>query len=226
MVFLYSLMISLREIFLAVASIQNNSFPRPLSAAQERDCLRRMEEGDLEARRLLIEHNLRLVAHVIKKFEPFGEDKEDLISIGTIGLIKAINTFNRGKGTRLATYAAKCISNELLMHFRASRKQNCVSLHESIGIDKEGNEITLMEVIAGDDSTLEQVEATLLQERLLEMVAGLKRREKKVLSMRYGLEQAPRQTQKQVAGHLGISRSYVSRIEKRALQKLGREFTL
>lgn len=226
MLILLSLVGALRELFLAVASIQNNSFPRPLPPAQEQECLRLMEEGDLEARHRLIEHNLRLVAHVIKKFEHSGEEKEDLISIGTIGLIKAIDTFDRRKGARLATYAVKCISNELLMHFRASRKHNYVSLHDSIGNDKEGNEITLLEIIAGDDSTLEQVESILLQEKLLQMVQRLKQREKKVLFMRFGLSRCPRQTQKQVAARLGISRSYVSRIEKRALQKLNRELTL
>lgn len=226
MLSLLSLIGALQELYFAVAGIQSNSFPRPLSPAEEQDCLRRMEEGDLEARRRLIEHNLRLVAHVIKKFEHPGEEKEDLISIGSIGLIKAIDTFDRRKGTRLATYAVKCISNELLMHFRAGRKHNYVSLHESIGNDKEGNEITLLEIVAGDDSTLEQVESILLQEQLLQMVQALNKREKKVLSMRFGLNERPRQTQKQVAARLGISRSYVSRIEKRALQRLNRALTL
>jgi len=214
----------LRELFFMIAYLRNSSFPRPLSAAQEEEYLVKMEKGDPAARQMLIERNLRLVAHVIKKFECQGEEKEDQISIGTIGLIKAINTFNRKKGARLATYAARCIENELLMFFRSSRKysQN-ISLQESIGIDKEGNEITLMEVMASEDSIVEQVESNLLQAKLLQMVAALKKREQKVLIMRFGLKNGRRHTQKEVASQLGISRSYVSRIEKRVLQKLGRE---
>lgn len=219
-----ALFTALRELFFIIAHIQNSSFPQPLSATQEEEYLAKMEKGDPEARQLLIERNLRLVAHVIKKFECNSEEKEDLISIGTIGLIKAINTFNRKKGARLATYAARCIENELLMFFRATRKysQN-ISLQESIGIDKEGNEITLMEVMASEDSIVEQVESNLLQAKLLQMVAALKKREQKVLMMRFGLKNGRRHTQKEVACRLGISRSYVSRIEKRALQKLSRE---
>ena len=227
MVFLLSLVEIFRQIWIMVGQIQSRSFPRPLSAAQEGECLERMAGGDLEARQRLIEHNLRLVAHVIKKFEHTGEEKEDLISIGSIGLIKAVNTFNRKRGTRLATYAARCIENEILMFLRAtSKKKNEVSLQEPIGVDKEGNEITLMEVISGDDTIFEEVEMRLLQEKLIKMLQNLKNREKKVLMMRFGLAEGRRHTQKQIAATLGISRSYVSRIEKRVLQKLEQEFNV
>ncbi|MGB4564405.1 MAG: RNA polymerase sporulation sigma factor SigK, partial [Dethiobacteria bacterium] len=188
--------------------------------------LERMAAGDVSARHQLIERNLRLVAHIIKKFEHTGEEKEDLISIGTIGLIKAINTFNHEKGTRLATYAARCIENEILMFLRANRKNKLeVSLHDPIGVDKEGNEVTLMEVISSNEVITEQVESNLLKEKLMEMVGKLKAREKKVLTMRFGLDEGKRHTQKQIAAQLGISRSYVSRIEKRVIQKLEREFS-
>ena len=227
MTFLFSLVEIFRQIWLMVGQIQSNSFPRPLSASQEGDFLEKMAEGDLEARQKLIEHNLRLVAHVIKKFERTGEEKEDLISIGTIGLIKAVNTFNRRRGTRLATYAARCIENEILMFLRAaSRRKQEISLQEPIGIDKEGNEITLMEVISSEDTIFEEVELNLLREKLGKMIGNLKSREQKVLTMRFGLEEGGRHTQKQIAAMLGISRSYVSRIEKRVLQKLEQEFNI
>lgn len=225
MFLLLSVISTLREIWLMVGHISNNSFPQPFTAAEEREHLQRMEDGDSEARQLLIEHNLRLVAHVIKKYEHTGEDKEDLISIGTIGLIKAINTFNRKHGTRLATYAARCIDNEILMFLRSTQKKKQeLSLHEPIGVDKEGNEITLMEVIAGDDTIVETVESTLLQEKLARMINKLQFRERTVLLMRFGLGLQRRYTQKQIAKQLGISRSYVSRIEKRVIHKLEREF--
>ncbi len=216
-----------RRIWLMVGQIQGSSFPRPLSADQESRHLDGMAGGDPESRQKLIEHNLRLVAHVIKKFEQTGEEKEDLISIGTIGLIKAVNTFNRQRGTRLATYAARCIENEILMFLRAgSRKKQEMSLQEPIGTDKEGNEITLMEVISCDDTIFEEVELRLLKEKLVKMLQNLKSREKTVLAMRFGLGEGRRHTQKQIAALLGISRSYVSRIEKRVLQKLEREFNI
>ncbi|HOB86647.1 MAG TPA: RNA polymerase sporulation sigma factor SigK [Bacillota bacterium] len=226
MLLLASVIGVLREIWLLVGHIQNSSFPKPLTGAQEREYLERMAAGDVSARHQLIERNLRLVAHIIKKFEHTGEEKEDLISIGTIGLIKAINTFNHEKGTRLATYAARCIENEILMFLRANRKNKLeVSLHDPIGVDKEGNEVTLMEVISSNEVITEQVESNLLKEKLMEMVGKLKAREKKVLTMRFGLDEGKRHTQKQIAAQLGISRSYVSRIEKRVIQKLEREFS-
>lgn len=227
MSFLLSMAEIFHQIWLMVGQIQGSSFPRPLSAAQESQYLQKMEEGDLEARQKLIEHNLRLVAHVIKKYENTGEEKEDLISIGTIGLIKAVNTFNRSRGTRLATYAARCIENEILMVLRAmSKRRNEVSLQEPIGVDKEGNEITLIEMLSSNDSIIEEVELRLLKEKMLKMLQNLHSREKTVLIMRFGLEEGGRHTQKQIAAELGISRSYVSRIEKRVLQKLEREFNV
>ncbi len=227
MSFFFSLLELLRQLWIMVGQIQSRSFPRPLTPAQEKEYLDRMAKGDQQARQLLIEHNLRLVAHVIKKFENTGEDKEDLISIGSIGLIKAVNTFKMSRGTRLATYAARCIENEILMFLRAAaRRKHELSLQEPIGVDKEGNEITLMEVIAGENTIFEEVELRLLQEKLMKMLDNLENREKKILTMRFGLAQERRHTQKQVAATLGISRSYVSRIEKRVLQKLEREFNL
>ena len=227
MLLLVSLIAALREIWLMVGHIQNNSFPQPFSPVEEREYLQKMAGGDEEAKQLLVEHNLRLVAHVIKKFEHTGEEKEDLISIGTIGLIKAINTFNHQRGTRLATYAARCIENEILMFLRSNQKKKQeISLQEPIGVDKEGNEITLMEVIAGDDTILDTVELNLLQEKMVEMLDRLKAREKKVILMRFGLGMGKRHTQKQIAAQLGISRSYVSRIEKRVIQKLEQEFNV
>lgn len=225
MFLLMSLITALREIWLMAGQIQNSSFPKPFSSTQEREYLQRMADGDETARQKLIEHNLRLVAHVIKKFEHTGEAKEDLISIGAIGLIKGINTFNQKRGTRLATYASRCIENEILMFLRSNnKKKHEISLQESIGVDKEGNEITLMEVISSEDNIFDTVEFNLLQEKLLKKLDTLKARERKVLSMRFGLGLGKRHTQKQIAAQLGISRSYVSRIEKRIIQKLEREF--
>ena len=227
MAFIISALELARQIWIMVGQIRSRSFPRPLSRDQERTYLTRMAAGDPQARHLLIEHNLRLVAHVIKKFEHTGEDKEDLISIGSIGLIKAVNTFKQNRGARLATYAVRCIENEILMFLRAaSRRKKELSLQEPIGTDKEGNEITLMEVLAGEDTIFEEVEMILLQERLAVILQGLEIRERKILTMRFGLVGEERHTQKQVAEMLGISRSYVSRIEKRVLQKLGRQLNL
>ncbi len=216
----------IKELATFTAYISNNSFPRPLKRKEEEEYLARMQEGDGKARRILIERNLRLVAHMVKKFEQTGEDQEDLISIGTIGLIKAINTFNHKKGTRLATYAARCIENEILMHLRAIKKtKNDVYLQEPIGVDREGNEISLMDILGSDaDMVLDEVERGLLQSRLYKVVKKLKKRECTVLMMRYGLSSGVRKTQKEVAAHLGISRSYVSRIEKKAVQKIAGEF--
>ncbi|NLA04595.1 MAG: RNA polymerase sporulation sigma factor SigK [Firmicutes bacterium] len=227
MAFFFSLVELARQLWIMVGQIRSRSFPRPLSREREREYLELMAAGDAAARHLLIEHNLRLVAHVIKKFEHTGEDKEDLISIGSIGLIKAVNTFKQNRGTRLATYAVRCIENEILMFLRAAgRRKRELSLQEPIGMDKEGNEITLMEVLAGEDTIFEEVEMILLQEKLMGMLKNLEQRERKILTMRFGLVGERRHTQKQVAEMLGISRSYVSRIEKRVLQKLGREFNL
>lgn len=220
-----SLSLLVRGIMLLVSYINNDSFPQPLSPSEEQYYLKRLQEGDEEARRILIERNLRLVAHVIKKFENTCEEKEDLISIGTIGLIKAVNTFQPGKGVRLATYAAKCVQNEILMHLRMIKKnKNDVSLHEPIGVDKDGNEITLIDILGSDpEKVFDEVELILLEEKLKRVLKKLKSRERKVLILRYGLGGRKRYTQKEVAKDLGISRSYVSRIEKKILLKVAEE---
>ncbi|WP_324667721.1 RNA polymerase sporulation sigma factor SigK [Geochorda subterranea] len=198
------------------------SFPLPLDEPEEARLVQAMLQGDRRARNTLVEHNLRLVAHLVKKFESSGEDVEDLISIGTIGLIKAINTFDPSRKTRLATYAAKCIENEILMHLRACRKTRGEALlYDPIGSDGEGNEVTLIDVLGTDqDMVSEQVEASLERDRLRRTLGTLSRRERWVLQMRYGLVDGIRKTQRDISQSLGISRSYVSRIEKRALTKL------
>jgi RNA polymerase sporulation-specific sigma factor len=215
-------------LMLLVSYIANNTFPQPLSEQEEAKYLKLLNQGDEGARNVLTERNLRLVAYIVKKFDSTGEDSDDLISIGTIGLIKAINTFNPGKGTRLATYAARCIENEILMHLRYTKKMRAeVSLYDPIGVDKEGNEITLIDILGTHSEVVaETVENKFEQKRLREKVQHLTRREKKVLELRFGLEDGARKTQREIARSLGISRSYVSRIEKRALSKLTKEFIL
>ena len=215
----------LRGVMLLVSYITSESFPQPLSKTDEKKYLELLGQGDEQARKVLIEHNLRLVAHVAKKFENTKEEKEDLISIGTIGLIKGINTFNTGRGTRLATYAARCVENEILMHIRSRKKtKQDVSLHDPIGIDKDGNEITLEDVLGSNpDVVLDEVESIILNEKLQRVIAKLKSRERKVLLMRYGLK-GKRHTQREVAKELGISRSYVSRIEKKIISSIAEEF--
>lgn len=197
----------------------------PLSEQEEALFLERLQAGDKEARDVLVERNLRLVAHIVKKFDNTGEETDDLISIGTIGLIKAINTFDVRQKTRLATYAARCIENEILMHLRSTKKgRKDVMLYDAIGADKEGNEITLIDILGTDpDEVLEQVEWSVEQEKLRVMLMRLGAREKKVLELRYGLGDGIRKTQREISRKLGISRSYVSRIEKRAITKLQHE---
>ncbi len=211
--------------FLISYVTNSNAFPMPLSEKEEAELLARLQNGDREARNILVERNLRLVAHIVKKFENTGEETDDLISIGTIGLIKAINTFDITQKTRLATYAARCIENEILMHLRSTKKsRGDVLLYDAIGADKEGNEITLIDILGTDpDLVLERVELSVEQERLREMLTGLGPREKKVLELRYGLKDGIRKTQREISRKLGISRSYVSRIEKRAITKLQQE---
>ena len=203
----------------------SGSFPRPLSAAEERKYVDLWLEGDIEARNVLIEHNLRLVAHIIKKYYTQADDADDLISIGTIGLIKAVNTFRADRGIKLATYASRCIENEILMYFRSQRKlQGEVSLSDAIDTDKEGGSLYLLDVVGTDDtmlSDLQDREEQLLLRRLVRDC--LTEREADIIRRRYGLEGHPPQTQRQVAAIYGISRSYVSRIEKRALEKLEKE---
>ncbi len=200
-----------------------NTFLMPLNAEEEKDYLKKMKEGDQEARHTLIERNLRLVAHISKKYQNGDEDMEDLISIGTIGLIKAISTFNYERGNRLATYAARCIDNELLMYFRGKKKTSReVSLYEPIGTDKEGNQINLMDVVESTDRDIfEIIELKGNAKKVYEMIPQvLSRREQEIIKWRYGLYNQKPVTQREIAEKLGISRSYVSRIEKRALEKL------
>lgn len=214
-------------LMLVAAYISNNVFPQPLSSSEEARLLKRMAEGHRDARNVLVEHNLRLVAHIVKKFDNTGEDSDDLISIGTIGLIKAINTFDVNKKTRLATYAARCIENEILMHLRSLKKtRGEVMLHEPIGADKEGNEITLLDILGTEpDLVSGRVETNIERERLHRTLQTLNGREKRILELRYGLLDGIRQTQREISKALGISRSYVSRIEKRALTKLQQQLT-
>ena len=198
------------------------SVPEPLSAAEERMWLERYAQGDPEARNVLIEHNLRLVSHIIKKYYVQSADQEDLISIGTIGLIKGISSFDPSKGAKLATYAARCIENEILMYFRGQKKlQGEVSLSDSIDMDKEGNALQLMDVVGVDDTMLEDLHDRDSAERVRQLVGEcLTPRESEIIRLRYGLGGTIPLTQREVAAAFNISRSYVSRIEKRALEKL------
>ena len=199
------------------------SFPKPLTATQEACYRERYQNGDMDAKNILIERNLRLVAHIVKKYAASGRETDELISVGIVGLVKAVNTYNFDKGSRLATYAARCIDNELLMLMRGDKKlAREVSLYEPIGTDKEGNEINLLSIIehAGED-VVEQME----RRRYLTQLAGilpkvLTPREYEIIIRRYGLYGHEETTQRELAAELGISRSYVSRIEKKALQKL------
>lgn len=198
------------------------SFPRPLKAEEERKYLERCAQGDLEARNVLVEHNLRLVAHIVKKYYAQTGDQDDLISIGTIGLIKGISTFKADKNVRLATYASRCIENEILMHFRAQKKlQGEVSLSDTMENGGDGNSLSLMDVIAVDDNMLEDLDTRDACIRVRQCVGEcLNPRERAIITLRYGLDDQPPRTQREVAARCGISRSYVSRIEKRALAKL------
>ncbi|MFR1707781.1 MAG: RNA polymerase sporulation sigma factor SigK [Clostridium sp.] len=204
----------------------NNSFPQPLTEVEEKEYLQRLKDGDPEAKGVLVERNLRLVAHIVKKYSFPGKEVDDLISIGTVGLIKAIDSFDMDKGTRLATYAARCIENEILMLIRNNKKiKSEVYLQDPIGLDKEGNEISLMDILSSDkDSILEVVENKIQVKKLYFILETcLQEREKKIIEMRYGLIDGKPKTQREIALILGISRSYVSRIEKRALKKLLKE---
>ena len=199
------------------------SFPQPLTAAEESLYMQKYTEGDLEAKHVLIERNLRLVAHIVKKYQTLEEDNEDLLSVGTIGLIKAVVTFNPDKSVRLGTYAARCIENEILMHFRARKKSSReISLYEPIGTDREGNEIQLFDIIETDVDDAHRKAELKDDIRMLyqKVESELSARERLVLKMRYGLYNEEEYTQREIAEQLGISRSYVSRIEKSAIEKL------
>jgi RNA polymerase sporulation-specific sigma factor len=201
------------------------TFPQPLTAREEREYLERYKEGDAEARDVLINRNMRLVAHVIKKYQSSDYETEDLLSVGTIGLIKAVNTFDMDKGSRLATYAAKCVENEILMLFRAGKKfSKEVSIYDPIGTDKDGETVSLMDVL--EVESREALELVILKQDISSLYEAYKRdlndTEKTVIRMRYGLFGSMEQTQREIAEQLGISRSYVSRIEKKAVEKLRR----
>ncbi len=198
--------------FLALHISSGGSFPKPLSAKDEHECLEQIKMGDHAARNRLIEHNLRLVAHIIKKYYSNQKDQDDLISIGTIGLIKAVSTFDSDKGTRFATYAARCIENEILMHFRNMKKSaQDVYISDPIDTDKEGNVLTLMDIVAEDESIFENIDLKLKAEKLHRLIdKHLDERERTIIFMRYGLTGETPLTQREVASKLDISRSYVS----------------
>ncbi len=216
----------IKESWLFVSYVKNNAFPKPLSEADEKKYLNLMAEGNEEARNKLIEHNLRLVAHIVKKFENTKEDSEDLISIGTIGLIKAIESYSTGKGTKLATYAARCVENEILMHLRSLKKtRKDVSLNDPIGHDKEGNVISLIDILKSKDKdVVDEMALNMEKTKLYDYLHILDEREKAVIMARFGLHLQKEATQREIAKELNISRSYVSRIEKRALMKLYHAF--
>lgn len=202
------------------------SFPRPLTAEQEREALARMRAGDAGAQDTLIEHNLRLVVHIIKKYYANARDQEDLLSVGTIGLIKGVVTFRPERGVRLATYAARCIENEILMYFRSQKKSaQDVYISDPIDTDKDGNQLTLMDVVSCEDTIIDDVALKIQSEKLRTYLTRLPARERAIIELRYGLRGGEPQTQREVAGRLRISRSYVSRIEKKALGALRVLFT-
>ena len=215
------LLLVINAAFFALEVSAAGFFPKPLSQKQDKDALERMKNGDASARNELIEHNLRLVAHIVKKYHSEAKDQDDLISIGTIGLIKAIGTFKTDKGINLSTYAARCIENEILMFFRGQKKNTEVFIDDPIDTDKDGNAIRLLDVICSEEDTIENISRMMESEKLRRCVAeGLNSRERRIVVMRYGLDNRRPRTQREVAELLNISRSYVSRIEKRALLKL------
>ena len=209
-----------------MGSYSNEIFPEPLSNEEETKYIKLMKQGDSNARNKLIEHNLRLVAHIVKKFESNVQDVDDLIGIGTVGLIKGIDTYSIDKKVKLTTYAAKCCENEILMYFRSNKKNvKNVSIYEGISFDKEGNEITILDILKTKDP--DYLEDIYVKDNIIllkKYLSILTKREKEIIDMRYGLNKKEEKTQKEIAKHLGISRSYVSRIEKRAITKILREF--
>ena len=221
-----SLLSIFKSLYFFTGSYSINVFPEPLSPEEEKSCLELKAQGNKEARAKLIEHNLRLVAHIVKKYDTKDKEVDDLISIGTIGLIKGIDSFKIDKNIKLTTYCAKCIQNEVLMYFRNNKKHiNDVSLNDSIGFDKDGNEINLIDVIKSDDedilTTLHNKDSI---DTLIKYLDILNEREKEIIIKRYGLFNNDELTQKEISKELNISRSYVSRIEKRALLKIYKKF--
>lgn len=213
-------------LFFALHIKNGNSFPPALSSKDEKEYIAKYKQGDINAKNILIEHNLRLVAHITKKYSSNPNEQDDLISIGTIGLIKAVNTFDGAKGIKLATYASKCIENEVLMYFRSLKKSaQDVSINEPIDSDSEGNPLTLMDIVCVEDTIADDISDRIEMTKLYRYVEELDdEREKEIIVMRYGLYGTVPLTQKQIAKKLDISRSYVSRIEKRVLEKLRKRF--
>ncbi len=209
-------------LFLILHVTDTDSFPKPLTKKEEAELLEKMSQGEESARKKLIEHNLRLVAHIVKKYYANYSDQDDLISVGTIGLIKGINSFNCDKGTKLATYCARCIENEILMYFRNSKKiSQEISFSEPIDTDSEGNPLTLMDIIAVDDTIIDDIDTKGKIIKLVKIINNINNeRDKKIIIKRYGLDGNEPQTQKEIAKELKISRSYVSRIEKKVLQEI------
>ena len=207
-------------LFLKVSG--TGSFPSPLSHAEERECFIKARGGDREAREALIEHNLRLVAHIVKKYYPTCRNQDDLVSIGTVGLIKAIDSFDITNGARFATYASRCLQNEILMYFRSQKKTACeVSINETIDIDKDGNPLTYIDVISCEDTIAEDIDLRLNSKKAIDLInTVLTDRERQIIVLRYGLNNRKPVTQREIAAAFGISRSYVSRIEKSAIDKL------
>ena len=216
----------LRSIFFLRGSYSNDVFLDPLSPEEEEECIKGKIQGDVECRNKLIEHNLRLVAHIVKKYDSKKTDTDDLISIGTIGLIKGVDTFSLERGVKITTYCAKCIENEILMYYRKNNKyNNDISINETIGYDKDGNEIAIQDLLKTEDVDFcDDIELKDNIKKLYQYMDVLTSRERKIIINRYGLDNKPEETQKSISKSLNISRSYVSRIEKRALTKLLREF--
>ena len=215
-----------KDFYLFTCAYSNNIFPDPLTSSEEEKCIEGLKNNDKDCRNKLIEHNLRLVAHIVKKYDNKNNDVDDLISIGTIGLIKGIDSYSKNKSTKLTTYCAKCIENEILMYYRTNKKNNkSISLNESIGYDKEGNEITILDIIKTPTpdfvSDIQNKDDIILLKKYFNILTS---REKEILIRRYGLNKEDEVTQKEIAKDLKISRSYVSRIEKRALTKILKEF--
>lgn len=217
-----SILLLMNCVLLMLRISPGDSFPRPLSRQQEQECLEHMEQGDEEARNTLVEHNLRLVAHIIKKYYTQAEDADDLISIGTIGLIKGINTYKSDKGVRLATYVSRCIDNEILMHFRSQKKcAGDISLSEALDVDDDGGGLSVIDVLSCEDDMVENIGSREICKQLRNCIGTvLSPREEKIITLRYGLDGRESRTQRETARICNISRSYVSRIEKRALEKL------
>ena len=217
---LFTVLMRVMHLILGIGTPQN--FPPPLSHTEEHECFLRAEQGDEAARQKLILHNLRLVSHIVRKYYSTAKNAEDLVSIGTIGLCKAVDSFNVHNGAKFATYAAKCIQNEILMHFRAQKKLSAeVSINETIDVDRDGNPLTYIDVICSEEDIAEEVDRKIMTHKMrLCMDRFLSQRERQILILRYGLDGVPPQTQKEIAERLKISRSYVSRLEKSALEKM------